>query len=1423
MGSQLSLIAHTAPSIAISSYIDILDEVHYLSQLNSSRFLKTCKALDPNGEVLIKVFIKPSDDYSLVKLQTRLVREAQMLAQLPNALNYSKIVESDRAGYLIRQHLKSSVYDRLSTRPFLEIIELKFIVFQLLRALDDIHSRGVCHGDLKLENLLLTSWNWLVVTDFSENLKPTYLPEDNPGDYSFYFDTSQRRTCYLAPERFDSSKYQMLGDQNFKLTLEMDVFSAGCCIAEIFSEGNCIFNLSQLFRYQNGEYNPQDFLNSQVEDPGLREMILGMISLDPHKRSSIRNILQGYRGTFFPEHFYHFYYDYFTKLATIDGGIPPLGNTFGTLQLSNLSYNMDKVVQRIYKDLPKICSSLDYPIQKEAHTGVKGGHKQLNQLSLPGLGTIRLQGTDRTTSSVVDESSLLLLSLLLHAIRAVKSSSVKIMCLELFVVLSQYVSDSNRLDRVIPFVVSMLSDEHSTVQALAVHVLSQILGMTKKVNRINELLFTDYLLPRLKKLTQVAKHSDYVRMALAEELGEIATTASRFNDAVYSHEESSGKTLGDMEFAKKQKRKLIHGFEEVTVTLLTDSQASVKIALLSNILPLCSLFGREKANDVVLSHLITYLNDKNASLRIQLIKSITGIAVLLGPLTLEQYILPLLVQTVTDSEELVVVMILKSLKTLFNIGLVQKKYSFDVAKIVSPLLLHPNNWIRQFTLSQLVEISSKLSRAEVYCLLYPIIKPYFEFDVQLTWDSMLSSCKRPLSRTVYNLLCTWSLRSSNSLFWKQVPSKHRDLFGNNSAVFINKDYVTKNYGLASGYKIAKTPIKLADNKEILVTNEDKSWLEKIMTVGLKDSDLWKIAAMRSYTFSVAKMLARKPDANAPDNAFVGNGSTSKRGLSSYTPPRNVIFDVMFINNGAQLNESQHRIVKHSERIAQPLTTAFHRLALNRSIDLTKSIQLTKAAPTLTSNLDNVYVQLEGSKLNSQGLQKSSSTDSEVASSMFAVKNSYEGNDANIKSFLNSIDVEPPFKYFPEFGHLSGARSTVVAKTSGKAFSRLKFCFQLTENRSSIITVVAASPHDPYILTGSDDGTIKLWNIPKILSGEIFGSSFCHDAGSTIMDIKAFPGFDLFAAACKDGNVIILKVNVHETKSARVYTRLQVIRKFKMKRPSEHVTRLAVVASDDNPLLVALSNHSDVILLDPRFMSETRRIKNDPLHGAVLSFAMGHDKSSIILGTSRGVIDIWDVRFGTLVSSWTFSDGSPITHLSLYPLLARREEHNIAIVGGSSKCDFTIWNYVTRQCRQIVMNSGVVPPISEYLAASVDADRLRKPMEQILPGTVSSIVLEGTNILISEARTNCILCFDPREKTMMPLTSATGAEDSIYNSMQLTANTTVMLKQKLSIDLTNRKESLHLHNDTISFVTVVRNKTERFLVSSDRSGIMNIYN
>jgi serine/threonine protein kinase len=63
------------------------------------------------------------------------------------------------------------------------------------------HRAGVVHGDIKSNNVLVTSWNWLVLADFT-GLKPAYLPEDNPADLSFFFDVRFQSILQSMAVRF---------------------------------------------------------------------------------------------------------------------------------------------------------------------------------------------------------------------------------------------------------------------------------------------------------------------------------------------------------------------------------------------------------------------------------------------------------------------------------------------------------------------------------------------------------------------------------------------------------------------------------------------------------------------------------------------------------------------------------------------------------------------------------------------------------------------------------------------------------------------------------------------------------------------------------------------------------------------------------------------------------------------------------------------------------------------------------------------------------------------------------------------------------------------------------------------------------------------------------------------------------------------
>lgn len=92
--------------------------------------------------------------------------------------------------------------------------------------------------------------------------------------------------------------------------------------------------------------------------------------------------------------------------------------------------------------------------------------------------------------------------------------------------------------------------------------------------------------------------------------------------------------------------------QEQLSALLMDKSSVVKRAVLHDISSLCIFFGRQKTNDVLLSHMITYLNDRDWLLRYAFFESIVDVAACLGGRSLEEYILPLMMQALSGEHHL---------------------------------------------------------------------------------------------------------------------------------------------------------------------------------------------------------------------------------------------------------------------------------------------------------------------------------------------------------------------------------------------------------------------------------------------------------------------------------------------------------------------------------------------------------------------------------------------------------------------------------------------------------------------------------------------------------------------------------------------------------------------------------------------------
>jgi phosphoinositide-3-kinase regulatory subunit 4 len=343
MGNQLAAPARVQPGELLASDVPTLV---YKDSLGGGRFLKTFLTRAEEGTrgglVVVKAYLKrgaPGSggglDADEVRAHAARLRETREALSRPpqrhlHAWPFQRELETERALYLMRQYAHATLHDRVSTRPFLTAIEKRWFAFQLLHALAECHARGVTHGDIKCENVLVTSWGWAFLSDFA-TFKPAALPADNPADYSYFFDTGGRRRCYVAPERFVDEPGPGSGGANTTanaagnvardgrrstetssssrpsksdaVTPAADVFSLGCALGELFLDGSALFDLSQLLAYRRGEHDPSAQL-AGVRDEAMRELVLHMIARDPAERLSAAEYLERWRARgAFPNYF----------------------------------------------------------------------------------------------------------------------------------------------------------------------------------------------------------------------------------------------------------------------------------------------------------------------------------------------------------------------------------------------------------------------------------------------------------------------------------------------------------------------------------------------------------------------------------------------------------------------------------------------------------------------------------------------------------------------------------------------------------------------------------------------------------------------------------------------------------------------------------------------------------------------------------------------------------------------------------------------------------------------------------------------------------------------------------------------------------------------------------------------------------------
>ena len=243
-----------------------------------------------NIPLVIKLFPKDSENYLKYSQEFEEIKNNYSnLKSTPNVVPIIKLdqIKEANAGMVIRQYiqynLKQALYYLIRTSE----VEKKWVCFQLLHGLNQIHSKLKCHGDIKPENILVNSKLCVFYSDISV-YKPAYLLIENLQLYNnIFYCNSVDRACYLAPERF---VHNLKGLDNSAITREMDIFSLGVVFAEIFLERQNLFTQNDLMNYKNKKIDLKEKLND-INDNTIRNVIQNMIELEPKKRMSLNYLI----------------------------------------------------------------------------------------------------------------------------------------------------------------------------------------------------------------------------------------------------------------------------------------------------------------------------------------------------------------------------------------------------------------------------------------------------------------------------------------------------------------------------------------------------------------------------------------------------------------------------------------------------------------------------------------------------------------------------------------------------------------------------------------------------------------------------------------------------------------------------------------------------------------------------------------------------------------------------------------------------------------------------------------------------------------------------------------------------------------------------------------------------------------------------
>ena len=773
--------------------------------LNNGILSKTLLVLRDKRKppIIIKVFLKHDyndEDRQIHKNELEKLELIQNKLFVTNNFNIAPIIElidDFKLGMIFRQYIKFNLKERIYLTPELLYIEKIWITFQLLVAANNLVTLNLVHGDLKAENILLTSNLSLYISDFG-TYKPAYIFLDDIASYTYYFGSNNSADmigCYLAPERLIERGEEKDENKNHS----MDVFSLGVIIAELFIEKN-LFDFPSLLNYKKGKkdlFNIDEIL-IKINNEKIRKLVYEMIAIDPKERITIPDALYYFSNEICPIGIKGFIFQFNAMINSTNFWKPDLiiGHIYRNwIPIWKSLHGPDNEPSPLYQHLNLEIANkiiLDDPFYKpnSAHSIFISNnqnelfvdHYKLNfypqkKELIPELLKDKNIFNEKNNKDCV----FIIINYLLQAMQNTKYDSSILIAMEMIINLSESIDDISKLKIIIPYFIDNLRKKNYMTKIMS---LNHMFNLFYSINYQNLVLpvteynyFHSYVVPFLFNFCRnqelildffnnIEKIIELETIFLNVTLkSRILRAKEKMKEEEYE-EKNKIKNKNDKN-EKTDKKNLIseifsdydNSLEEFKTNLfkmLSDiigerNEIDLIIIVIRKLPILLEFFGKCKSNDFNM-FILNNFNKTNWFLQkeilIQIPKMIKNLA--------QEYINPIIAciesLIINNSNEFKIIELIKAINLFLKKQIISPQETAEFYNKLIPFILHPNINIRIHLLELLKTILSQFTEEEAFIYLYDSINKYTDVPfLELNKENPQNNFLKNLTRLRYEL------------------------------------------------------------------------------------------------------------------------------------------------------------------------------------------------------------------------------------------------------------------------------------------------------------------------------------------------------------------------------------------------------------------------------------------------------------------------------------------------------------------------------------------------------------------------------------------------------------------------------------------------------------------------------------------------